>query len=142
MSSCVMRPPGPVPRTVEGSMPRSSAIRRASGVMRMRPSRDGAPAPLPSPGDATVVVVAGDCAGEDSSARACCLDCDEPRLRFTSAASSPFVAITAIAPPTFTLSPSFATMAASVPLSVASHSIVALSVSTSASTSPTANTRE
>ena len=40
-SSATMRPSGPVPRSDESSMPRSRAMRRASGEALMRPPFDG-----------------------------------------------------------------------------------------------------
>ena len=41
MSSCLIAPPGPVPLTVAGSMPRRAASFRAGGEIRSRPETAG-----------------------------------------------------------------------------------------------------
>ena len=48
-SALTIRPPGPVPSSASSSSPISRAIRRATGLARMRPFSAAAPRPRPAP---------------------------------------------------------------------------------------------
>ena len=139
-----MRPPGPVPVSVLRSMPCSAARRLASGLALIRSPSFVVPAEAGTAGVGALKGAAPACAGATSLAGA-----EVGASTFGSAAgagagavlaldaSSSSPAITAITVPTFTLSvPSATRICATVPSSTASNSIVALSVSISASRSP------
>ena len=114
-SSLVIRPPGPVPRTCERSTPRSSAILRAMGEANWRTPTSGEPLAVggTSTGAATVVAVARACSGPASGT-------DSPALPMYPMAS-----------PVGTVTPSGTTILRSEPLTGASISTTALSVSIS-----------
>jgi hypothetical protein len=130
-SRLMIRPPGPLPRSEARSTPSSSAMRRATGLTRSLRWGSG------------VGVGAG--AGSGVGAAACSEGADAEAALVGAAAgvpfatvavSSPFSAISAIGVPTFTCCPASTRIFATVPSSKHCISIVALSVSMSASTSP------
>src|SRR5208283_687444 len=125
-SRSIMRPCGPVPVMAARARPASFAIRRASGEAKMRGPRS----PLRSIGAAvTAAVTAGAASGVFSLAGRGPLATDF--------ASSPSPAIKPMTLLTGTSAvPAGTTIFASTPSSMASTSMVALSVSISASTSP------
>src|SRR5208283_133237 len=125
-SRSIMRPCGPVPVMAARARPASFAIRRASGEAKTRGPRS----PLRSIGAAeTAVVTAGAASGVFSLAGRGPLATDF--------ASSPSPAIKPMTLLTGTSAvPAGTTIFASTPSSMASTSMVALSVSISASTSP------
>ena len=136
-SALIIRPLGPVPEIVARSTPFCSAIRRARGLDFMRePSLAFGASCL---GSAAAGLVELSALG---TSEACSFCCDSTASVFsdgalTSFTSSPSSAITAITVPTFTLSvPAGTSNLAMTPSSIASNSIVALSVSISAKRSP------
>src|SRR5579871_203345 len=86
-SASVIRPPGPVPRTWERSMPCSAAIRRTEGVARTRPA---------GPGDGVGAVVGADGVAEATGAGAGGVGAD------AAGAGDPPVSIVTRRPPTLT----------------------------------------
>lgn len=137
----VMRPDGPVPSIDARSTPRSSAILRANGEAKTR-------VPLRSAREVSgaEVAVAVACCGPlpDGGSASLSADLADRALAFevalllpsTAAASSPSPASTAMMVPTATALPSSTASLAMVPSSKDWSSIVALSVSMSAITSP------
>src|SRR3954466_7555461 len=127
-SSATIRPSGPVPCSDESSMPRSRAMRRASGEALIRPFVDG-------------VLLGAGCASAAAAAAA------RPSWRSGSrfgasagfsadaGASSPALPMNAIVSPTGT-SPSDTAILIRTPSASASTSCVTLSVSSSQSGSP------
>ncbi len=138
--SLMIRPPGPVPRTWRRSIPRSAAMRRASGDALTRPSPFCSPPCSAGCGvDSACCVSARDSAvaratacGPPSSAGACCA----PAGGALASAGAQQAPIRAIGVPIGTSCPSGTRIFCSMPLSNASSSIVALSVSISAMISP------
>src|SRR6218665_300285 len=133
------RPCGPVPKIAESSMPASFASRLASGEAKTRaPVLAGAGAAALGGGATTAEPEATAAAGAGAALGAsagCAAGAGAGAL--TSAALSPSVSSTAITALTFTFSVPSATMILPIlPSSTASTSIVALSVSISAMTSP------
>ena len=130
-SALTMRPCGPEPFSDFRSSPLSAAIRRASGVAKMR-----------SPEAATGAAGAGEASGAGASAGFSAAETGAGAAAGAapiSSALSPSSSSTAIRSLTFTPSvPSATTILPMVPSSTASNSIVALSVSISARMSPEA----
>ena len=123
-SSATIRPSGPVPRIPESSMPRSRAMRRASGDALIRP--------LP---DAIAACCGASCAGAGSGSLGFA---SAPRVgaaAATSGTSSPSEPMNATVCPTGT-SPSATAILSRTPAASASTSCVTLSVSSSKSGSP------
>ena len=124
MSSAMIRPSGPVPLTDARSMPRSRAMRRASGdALILSPSRRGSAAGSGS----------GACAASGSGfGSSLGVSAALSTLPFpdTSGTASPFSPMNAIVVPTGT-SPSETAIFSSTPAASASTSCVTLSVSSS-----------
>src|SRR6056297_2721867 len=133
-SALTIRPCGPEPDSAARSIPFCAAIRRASGEAKMRPpsavtGAGGAACSEPPAGAASAAASAG-CAASGAGAGVA-LDAS------MSSALSPSSRSTAMAVLTFTASvPSGTRILPITPSSTASNSIVALSVSISASKSP------
>src|SRR6516225_7922731 len=156
-SRAMTRPCGPEPSTRARSMPASFASRRASGDEKTRLVR-ASPIPSPSPRraagacvacaaarGASLGLAAGGGAGAGRAEAAAPVEggggfsagAPLPALAAAALTSSPSSASTAMSALTGTSCvPSGTTILASVPSSIASYSIVALSVSISAITSP------
>ena len=140
-SRSTTRPCGPDPAMAETSIPASFASRRASGDAKTR--EPGAAAGFAAGAGAAAGALAG--AGAEAAAGADAGACGAgaaagaafPAPLATDLASSPSPAMTAISSFTFTsCAPSGTMILASTPSSTASTSMVALSVSISAITSP------
>ena len=128
-SFATMRPPGPVPLTAESCTPRCAAIFFASGEAFTRP-------PEAAGADAAWALARTAGASEIVSALAAA-DFGESGITAPSAGgASPFCKSSPIFDPTATRPPGATSCWCRMPSSNASISIVALSVSTSASTSP------
>src|SRR5450432_2752362 len=156
-SRSTMRPPGPVPWTLRRSMPRSVASLRASGDASTLPvgvagagaaargagagRRAGAETAAFKAAAAGAGAAAGLATGAALGASALAAGLLPPAVRalasWTSAAmSSPALPMMAMGVPTGIEAPSATRRLSSTPSSKASKSMVALSVSTSANTSP------
>ena len=146
-SARMIRPPGPVPVRPARSMPCASAKRRASGLALMRSpvsafgagtgwGAAGGVSPPPLAGGAGSGFAGGSGLGALPSPRSAGAESPSP-ARGEGEVASPSPVIRAIGVPTFTPSlPSATRIFAITPSSTASNSIVALSVSISASRSP------
>ena len=112
-SRLMMRPEGPVPTIVDNGIPAASAIRRATGLIRMPPpDEDAGGGTEPTALAAGAGVGSGSGAGAGAVAGAAAADAG---LRF--AGSSPFSASNAITVPTSTCWPGSTSMEAMVPSS-------------------------
>jgi hypothetical protein len=141
MSRLIIRPPGPDPRTESSATPFSSAMRRASGEALTRP---------PSPAGASIVSVATGCAegigasiSVDASTAAASLwvAAAMPAATFSLPASNSEISSSSAATtpkivPVGTVEFSATRITRSTPEPIDSTSMVALSVSTSTTTSP------
>ena len=134
-SALTIRPRGPVPRSAARSSPARSAIRRASGLAKILSAAPSGPPCREAAADAAAAGggagVSGAASGPDPAGAG--------RKPSSAAASSPSPSRTAIG--WFTGTPSVPSATSSRPTrppSAASSSIAALSVSTSAMTSPAA----
>ena len=126
MSSAMIRPSGPVPLTDARSMPRSRAMRRASGdALILSPSRRGSAAGS-GPGSGACAA-SGSGFGSSLGASAALSTLPFPD---TSGTASPFSPMNAIVVPTGT-SPSETAILSRTPAASASTSCVTLSVSSS-----------
>src|SRR5690349_773363 len=155
-SRSTMRPSGPDPATPPRSMPRSAAMRRASGDALIRPAVPAIGVEAAVAAGATASgrrTVEGGGTGDSAAAEAGAAggidvgrapvgvgrvagSCTGAGLPFST--GSPGSPISATSSDTGTVAPAGTTCLSSVPAARATSSITALSVSTSAKTSPTA----
>mmetsp|Transcript_6397 Transcript_6397/g.10394 ORF Transcript_6397/g.10394 Transcript_6397/m.10394 type:complete len:582 (-) Transcript_6397:116-1861(-) len=133
-SPAVIRPPGPLPATVDKSTPISSAIFFARGEATTRPPADAALGAAAAFGAAALGAAAAGAAAAGAAAAGA-----PPRVAayaLSAGISASLAAISATGVPTAALSPSSVMIAAMNPSSNASTSISALSDSTTIIASP------